>query len=105
MGARERRRGASAERELAAILADHLGVPVKRNLGQARDSGDDITIGRLRIEVKRCERLAIPAWTRQVEAAAGPDDIPLVAYRQDGEPWRVVIRLEDILPMLREEVE
>lgn len=104
MGSRERRRGAQAERELAAILADSLGVTVKRKLGQARDSGDDIQIGRLRIEVKRCERLAIPAWTRQVEAAAGAGDVPIVAYRQDGEPWRVVLRLDDVLPWLREEV-
>ena len=37
MGARERRRGAAAERELAAILSDWLGVAIKRNLGQSRE--------------------------------------------------------------------
>ena len=105
MGARERRRGAAAERELAAILSDWLGVAVKRNLGQSREGGDDITTGRVRWEVKRHERLQVMAWCKQVEAASGPRDIPVVAFRQDGEEWRVVMRLRDVLPLLREECE
>lgn len=105
MGARERRRGAQAEREFAAILSDWLGVTVKRNLGQARDSGDDVTTGRVRWEVKRHNALRIMEWCRQVESAAQPGDIPVVAFRQDGEEWRVVMRLRDVLPLLREECE
>ena len=105
MGARERRRGAAAERELAAILSDWLGVAIKRNLGQERDSGSDLTTGRVRWEVKRHERLSVMEWCRQVEAASGPRDIPVIAFRQDGEEWRVVMRLRDVLPLLREECE
>lgn len=101
MGARERRRGASAERELAALLSESLGTVVKRNLGQSREGGDDITIGKYRIECKRHNKLAIPAWLRQVEEACKDGDVPIVAFRQDGQPWRVVLRLDDFLPLLR----
>jgi Holliday junction resolvase len=104
MGKSQRTKGAAGERELAKILADTLGVTVKRNLSQSRDAGDDITIGRLRIEVKRCQTLAIPAWTRQIEAACGLGDVPIIAFRQDGQPWRVVMLLDDWLPLIREEV-
>ena len=104
MGASERRKGATAEREVAAILAERLGVPVKRKLGQARDSGDDIQIGRIRMEIKRRERLAVDEWAHQVEKCCGPRDIPAVIYRRSGEPWRVVMLLDDWIPLIREEV-
>jgi len=51
-GRGKRNKGAAGERELAGILKDHLGFEVKRNLGQARDGADDITIQKFRIEVK-----------------------------------------------------
>ena len=106
MGKMQRKKGAVGEREFCALLADHLGVVVKRKLGQARDSGDDVQVGRFRIEVKRRETLALPAWCRQVEQACAGDAraIPVVAYRRNGEPWRVVLRLEDFLPLMAGEL-
>jgi hypothetical protein len=44
MGASQRRKGAAGENELAKILSDQLGWVVKRNIGQSRDGGDDITV-------------------------------------------------------------
>jgi hypothetical protein len=38
---------------------------------------------------------------RQVEEACKDGDVPIVAFRQDGQPWRVVLRLDDFLPLLR----
>ena len=58
----------------------------------------------MRWEVKRHERLQVMAWCKQVEGHPGRD-IPVVAFRQDGEEWRVVMRLRDVLPLLREECE
>ena len=104
MGRASRNKGAVAERELAAILSDELGRVIKRKLGQARDGGDDIQIGRFRIEAKRRETLALPAWSRQIEAACSGDDVPVIAYRQNGQPWRVVLLLTDFLPLLRGEL-
>ena len=102
MGGRmSRNKGAAAERELAEILSNELGFVVKRKLDQARDSGDDIQVQKYRIEAKRRETLALPAWCRQIEAHCQPCEVPVVAYRQNGQPWRIVMKLEDFLPLLR----
>lgn len=101
-GKGKRLKGAQGERELAKLLEDELGFVVTRNLGQARDGGDDITIQKFRIEVKRQERLSVMAWCEQVEQACKTGDVPVVAFRQNGKPWRVVLRMEDFVPMLRE---
>ena len=103
-GRMSRNKGAAAERELAAILSDELGFVVKRKLGQARDSGDDIQVGKFRIEAKRRETLALPAWCRQIEEHCGPGEVPVVAYRQNGQPWRIVMKLQDFLPLMRGEL-
>jgi Holliday junction resolvase len=101
MSKSQRTKGAAAEREVAKILQDALGVEVKRKLGQARDSGDDIQVGRYRLEVKRQETLRMQEWCEQVEAACGPQDVPVVVYRRSGQPWRVVLLLDDLIPMMR----
>lgn len=105
MGAAERRKGAAAERELAALLTDSLGVQVRRKLGAARDGGDDIQVARYRIEAKNHARLALPEWLRQAEASCTePGDVPIVAFRRPGGRWYVVTALEDWVPLIREEV-
>jgi hypothetical protein len=104
VGKSQRTKGAAAEREVAALLTDALGVSVKRKLGQARDSGDDIQVGRYRLEIKRCETLRMQEWCEQVEAACGPQDVPVVVYRRSGQPWRAVLLLDDLVPLLRGEV-
>jgi Holliday junction resolvase len=103
-GRGRRNKGSHAEREIAAILTDQLGFVVKRNLGQARDGGDDITIGQYRLEIKRQERLQIDAWSQQVEACANPSEVPVVVYRRNGQPWRVCLLLEDFIPMMRDQL-
>jgi len=101
-GRMSRNKGARGENELAKLLSDELGFVVKRKLGQARDGADDIEVGPYRIECKRQETLAIMKWCRQVEACTKPGEIPTVIFRQNGEQWRVVLRLEHFLPLLRE---
>jgi Holliday junction resolvase len=66
-GRMARNKGARGENELAGILTDELGFEVKRKLGQARDGGDDIQIGKYRIEVKRREALRLDDWCQQIE--------------------------------------
>jgi Holliday junction resolvase len=101
-GKMARNKGAAGERELAAILTDKLGFVVQRKLGQARDGGDDIQIGKYRIEVKRRERVQVDQWAEQVEQAAGESDVPVVVYRRNGQPWRVVVPLEWFIEQVRE---
>jgi hypothetical protein len=45
-GKSSRDKGARGEREFAELLSNELGQVVKRKLGQARDGGDDISVGR-----------------------------------------------------------
>jgi Holliday junction resolvase len=104
-GRGKRTKGAAGERELAGILKNHLGFEVKRNLGQARDGADDITIQKFRIEVKRQERLQVDKWSEQVESCSKSGEIPVLAYRRNGQPWRVCLRLDDFIPMLRDALE
>jgi hypothetical protein len=103
-GRGKRAKGAAGERELAALLSEHLGFVVKRNLGQARDGADDLTVQQFRIEVKRQERLQVDKWSEQVESCAQPGEVPVLAYRRNGQPWRVCLRLEDFIPMMRDQL-
>lgn len=103
-GRMARNKGAAGERELAAILADELGFVVKRKLGQARDGGDDIQVGQYRIEVKRREALRLDEWCKQIEQASQPGDVPVVAYRRNGQPWRVVVPLVWFIEQVRKTV-
>ncbi len=100
----ERERGAAFEREVAGILTEHLGVAVRRKLGQARDGGDDIQVGRFRIECKRRQRIAVYQWLEQCTVAAGERDIPVVVARADGEAAIAVLALADLLPLIAGEM-
>ncbi len=53
------------------------------------------------IEVKRHRgRLDLPAAIRQAEDGAGERDVPIVAHRRDGEPWRATLPLDALLELL-----
>lgn len=97
MGRMQRVKGATFERDIANALG------AKRNIGQARDGGDDITLGRLRIECKRRKRLGtVQGWLAQAQAScAQAGDIPVVIAREDhGEPL-VILRFADAHAWLR----
>lgn len=114
-GRGKRQKGANGERELATLLSNELGFEVKRQLGQARDGGHDIQVGRFVIEVKRQERLAIESWCQQVELACTTvskldqdgdlgDPVPVVVYRRNGQPWRAVVPLGFLVKGIREDL-
>jgi hypothetical protein len=98
-----RSKGARGENELAQMLTDELGFIVKRKLGQARDGGDDIQVGKFRIEVKRREALRLDEWCQQVEACCQPTEVPIVAYRRNGQPWRAVVPMAWLIRQIRED--
>jgi len=65
--------------------------------------GDNLAIGHgltFHVETKRQETLAMDKWSRQAEAECPFGTIPIVVYRRSREPWRVSIRLEDLLAVL-----
>lgn len=103
MGRLQRTRGASTEREIATYLSEQLGQIVKRKLGQARDSGEDISVPPFRIEVKRRQKIAVMDFIKQCETGAGEKEIPIVIMRVDGDLRPVVmLRLDAFVPMMRE---
>ena len=104
MGALSRNKGAGAERELARLLADELGIEISRNLIQAREGGCDlIGIEGWAIEVKRAAKVTqglLRAWWGQAEAQA--DRVasrPALAFRCDRGEWAIAIRLWDLLQL------
>ena len=105
MSKSQRVKGAAGERELANLLSDALGFVVQRTLGQARDGGHDIETGRFRWEVKRRKKLAVYEFMDQIEVACKEtDSTPVVAMRADGKKWLVMMKLEDALLLIRNEL-
>lgn len=97
MSASQRRKGASAEREVLAQLGELLGVILTRNLEQTRGGGADcLAVKGWAIEVKRQERLSRPSWWRQAVKQATRHGVePLLLYRRSREPWRAWIHTRD----------
>lgn len=101
MGAKERNRGSAFEREVCQRLSAKFGYPVKRKLGQARDSGNDIDAGPLRIECKRRRAIAVYAWLDQIlNQEADPDRLPVVVARADGRRSIAILDFEDLLALI-----
>jgi hypothetical protein len=90
-----RQKGAGAEREIAKLLFDELGLSFKRDLEQYRaaEHGDLICDEPFPfcIEVKRYGTgcAAQPKWWDQACAAARAcDKLPLLVYRYNRQPWK-----------------
>jgi hypothetical protein len=97
-------KGKSGELELSRLTEKALGIKLTRNLSQSRSGGHDLecitTDGALSqyfaclaIEVKRSKH-APPAmraqwWAQACTQAEKAGRVPLLAFRQDREGWRV----------------
>jgi Holliday junction resolvase len=90
-----RAKGKSAERELANLLAQRLGIEFSRNLDQVRRCGgfDLVCDLPLAIEIKRQETVNVSQWWKQARRQATGGKIPVLAYRQSRKPWAVVVPL------------
>ena len=96
-GRNNRRRGQSGEREVVGLIRDDLGLHLKgRNLGQERDSGHDVNLGHLRVEVKRRKKVAnLYEWLENSDIAM---------LRADGKGWLVVMEWPLFVKLSREEI-
>lgn len=102
MTAASRRKGASGEREAAALLR-HIWPRARRGF-QTRDGADqpDVDGTPWWVEVKRAKRIQWVAALRQALHAIsrGKDRRPpLVVGREDGGEWLVMLRLDDFLAL------
>lgn len=92
-GRHSREKGARAERELFGILNEIRGHKTfERNVLQSRIGGcDDQHAHIFAIEVKRHEKLNLPAWIKQAKQQAAPGQLPVLAYRRSHEPWTILV--------------
>lgn len=103
MSAMQRNKGARGERELAEFLSQR-GFPAERSCQRrgSPDSPDVLCPGLpLHFEVKRTEALRLHEALAQAVADAGGGKVPTVAHRRSHGEWLAVLRLSDLLELLR----
>ncbi len=103
-----KRKGDSAEREIAALLADELGLPIRRKLGAGRldDVGDLDGIPNTVVQVANIARLNVAVREKPKEAEtqrANADATFAVTFvRLLGGEWRAVLTVEQMATWIRE---
>lgn len=75
-------------------MGDHLAI-------KTHHEGERIDTIVFHVEVKRQETLRVDFWHQQAIAEAPDGTIPLLVYRRNGNPWRAVVLLDDLLHLLR----
>jgi Holliday junction resolvase len=96
MSINSRTKGAAGERELIREIEEWTGIRLERNLAQSFAGGHDlIGLDHWAIECKRYRSISEADkrafWAQAVRQAARVDKMPAVAFRQDRQPWRVLI--------------
>jgi hypothetical protein len=113
-----RAKGAGAEREFAGLVRDWTGVRLIRNLEQTRSGGHDLIVHpdetghaadafrRLAIECKRYQTVTdgnLQKWWDQALTQAEQSElIPILTYRANRSPWRVVVPMGLVNPILNQ---
>ena len=99
MGASSQRKGASGERELAAVLTGY-GYEIKRGGSMSFGEVPDLVgLPGVHIEVKRVERLNVPEAMQQAvkDSVRFRDGMSALFHRRNRLPWIVTCRLEDFM--------
>lgn len=106
-GLTSRRKGAAAEREVAAILRTH-GFDARRGT-QTRGGTEEpdvvTSLPGYHLEVKRTEKLSIWAAIAQAERDLDPADdvtVPVVVFRRNRSRWMVALPFEDFLALVKD---
>ncbi len=103
-----KRKGNRAERELLHLLQAY-GLDAFRNDQRYTGGIDNPDIAAkigpvaVHMEVKRQERLSLPAALRQAKRDANGHALPVVAHRSNRQPWLVTVELEALLSALGKE--
>lgn len=103
MGAAHRSKGARGEREVIDIIQSHGWLNARRSSdGRIQSHRGDVLHGPqgCHIEIKRQERLNVPAALTQAAEDALPHDIPIVIHRPSRHEWMATLPLEELLPLL-----
>ena len=119
MSALQRTKGATAERVVAKLIRDWLGLDVRRNWqAQSAEGGADLTgIPGWSIEIKRAKEFRSDWWTQAEEQASADNTTPVLIYLLDHtrrgqaiiDRWRVILPIQamsrfDVDPGLTAEI-
>jgi hypothetical protein len=106
MGLGERQKGARAELEVGGIFeANGIDVFRTQNVGGKQLRGDLYGVPGHFVEIRRREKLNVPAWWREVEEEAKQSHgnlAPLLIFRRSREPWLATQLLTDWIDLLKE---
>jgi hypothetical protein len=100
----QRDKGARGELEVVQLLRDAGWHDAQRTHdGRAQRTRGDIRNGPqgVHIEVKRQERLNVPAALRQAEADAEPLDLPVLVHRSSRQEWLATLPFDELLALLQ----
>lgn len=105
MGVKSQKKGRGGELEICRILQAH-GIPAEP--GQAVSYGatpDIVGVDGVHCEIKRVERLNVPAAMQQAvrDAAKFQDGVPVLFHRRNRSPWLCTMLLEDWLTIYKKE--
>ena len=104
MGKFSRNKGAAAEREVLRIIQASGWRDARRTHDGRSQAGRNDVIGGPRgcaVEVKRQEKLNVPAALDQLVRDSQPCDIPVLIHRPSRHGWMATLPLEDLLPLLK----
>lgn len=101
MGKSSRDKGSRAEREFINAILDELGGffgAIDKNWNQREGQRYDLKLGPFAVEVKRVEKLSLGSWWLEAvkQAEMNKHLMPMLAYRQSRQPWKIVLTLRDV---------
>jgi hypothetical protein len=110
-GRRSRVKGANGEREffkLSNDLCEDINWPYRSERGEIffrhpaprhgagqPDNSDPHGVLPVTIEVKRVEQPQFKTWFSKLQAQARPHQTPILAWRQNGQPWLVLALMDE----------
>lgn len=103
MSLTERRKGAVGEREVIAAIKQAGWPDAERTHdGRAQRGRSDVRRGPegCAIEIKRQERLNVPAAFDQLKRDSYATDIPVLVHRPSRHEWMATLPLDELLALL-----
>lgn len=104
-GMKSRRKGASGEREFAALCREH-GYPnvvrTAQHCGKNGGQPDVIGLPGIHVEVKRTESLRLYDALAQAIRDCKPGRVPIVAHRKNDCGWVIILTADDFFKLYTE---
>ena len=95
-------KGHKFENDVCKLIGSEFSIDVRRNLEQTREGGGDIMLNPFLVECKRYAQHGAnwfrDDWWEQVKRASQNEFIPVLVYKYDRQPIRVVLPLVAINP-------